>query len=458
MKFLIVDDEKLITDGLRVMLQKISQEDEIICTNSSVKAIEIFEKSSPDVIITDICMPNMNGLEILSTLRQKHKFKSIVISSYDEFDYIKTSIKLESTNYILKPIDQRELLNTIEKIKKNCLEEQLIESFYTKSSQPILFNNLMNRVLKKGLVNLQPEDLKRIKELFPTTVNYQFIYFKVGTQKKELFNQIVSFCETLPLSTRTVITENNDILTIFQKNELNRYQEKIEVLKKIRTPILLSPAFGFEQLSTVVTTTTKIQNNFEAANMSLSFISYQNEELKETDIQLFLGSEQEDKAEYTIFSLLYMLSEKILEHSHQLMLNETSQLIMTSELTTKSVLLKLLAVIEREKNMRISPVISKVLDMGKQKINIHYSLKELGEILNTNSAYLGQLFLKEIGISYTQYFQKKRMNLADVMIRQNELKIIDIAKSLGYEDISLFYRHYKKEYNRTPNKVRLDLK
>lgn len=457
MKILIVDDEKLITDGLKVMMQKISKEDDIICTNSSLKAIELFEKEIPDVVITDICMPNLDGLELLKTLRKKHKFKSIVISSYDEFDYIKTSIQLESTNYLLKPVDQEELLSTIEKIKKDRIEEQLIESFYTKSSQPILFNNLMTRLLKKGLANQREEDLNKIKELFPASINYQLIYFKVGTQKKEIFNQIVSFCETLPLSTKTVITENNDILTIFNKNELENYQDKIANLKKIKTHVLLSPEFDFDYLPTVVTMTNNLLTNFEEVNMTLPFISFQEEMLTKVDISLFLGEELDAKASYSSFTLLYILSQKLFKRNHQATLNETSQLILKSDLTSKKVLSNLISVLDKEKSISFSPVIYKVLEIGKQKINIHYSLKELGEMLNVNSAYLGQLFLKEVGTSYTQYFQKKRMELANKMIRQNELKIGDIAKNLGYEDISLFYRHYKKEYNQTPNKVRLEL-
>jgi two-component system response regulator YesN len=86
------------------------------------EGLEKIIEFSPDVVITDIKMPKMNGMEMLSKANSKVKFKSIILTSYMEFDFAKKAIELKAYGYLLKPIDE----NKIRELMKELHEEIFI--------------------------------------------------------------------------------------------------------------------------------------------------------------------------------------------------------------------------------------------------------------------------------------------------------------------------------------------
>ena len=134
-KLMFVDDEKLILDGLKYILDWNSMDLEIVHEAKNGRdALDKFKEEPVDIVITDINMPIMSGLTLINEIKKINKDVSfIVLSGYDEFSYAQKAISLGVENYILKPIDDMELEETIKKIckkkleseKNNNLEEQL---------------------------------------------------------------------------------------------------------------------------------------------------------------------------------------------------------------------------------------------------------------------------------------------------------------------------------------------
>ena len=91
---------------------------------NGVKALELIEKLQPDVVLTDIKMPYMDGLTLAERVRQKYpSMKIVIFSGYDDFEYAKQAIKLNVTEYILKPVNVEELTAILQKIKANLDQE-----------------------------------------------------------------------------------------------------------------------------------------------------------------------------------------------------------------------------------------------------------------------------------------------------------------------------------------------
>jgi two-component system response regulator YesN len=112
---LIIDDEKLICEKLKTILDwgKYGFE-KILCTCDSLQAIDLIDSNSPDMIITDISMPEKNGLEIIEYVRSKEINSCIVlISAYDEFKYAQRAIELGVQAYLLKPVTPQLLMEKI---------------------------------------------------------------------------------------------------------------------------------------------------------------------------------------------------------------------------------------------------------------------------------------------------------------------------------------------------------
>ena len=104
-KILIVEDELLVRKALRYIIEQEGDEFEIIgeVTNGE-EALDFLEQSLPHMMICDIMMPRMNGLELLHTVNLKYpEVSTIILSGYQDFEYVKSAFKYGVFDYILKP-------------------------------------------------------------------------------------------------------------------------------------------------------------------------------------------------------------------------------------------------------------------------------------------------------------------------------------------------------------------
>jgi two-component system response regulator YesN len=124
-KILIVDDEPIVREGIRERIQWAKHGYECIgaCENGR-EALEVMAQERPDVVLTDICMPYMDGLELSRQIVEKYpKTRIIILTGFDDFDYAQQAVKLQVTDFILKPITSAELRELLDKIKLEMDEE-----------------------------------------------------------------------------------------------------------------------------------------------------------------------------------------------------------------------------------------------------------------------------------------------------------------------------------------------
>ena len=121
MKILIVDDEKIILEKLKMYISQIFTEKENIFTSdNAAKALEIISSQQPDIILTDIRMPGKDGLYISSFVHNNFQDKIVIlITGFSDFKYAQTAIKNHVFDYILKPVDE------------NVLKESVLKAIHT---------------------------------------------------------------------------------------------------------------------------------------------------------------------------------------------------------------------------------------------------------------------------------------------------------------------------------------
>ena len=114
-KVLLVDDEEEAIEAIRLKLEWETLGFEVIgSANNGVKALELVERLQPDVVITDIKMPYMDGLELARALNEDYQNIHIIIfTGFDEFEYAKEAIKIGISDYLLKPVTSVSLLDTL---------------------------------------------------------------------------------------------------------------------------------------------------------------------------------------------------------------------------------------------------------------------------------------------------------------------------------------------------------
>ncbi|MEO6302262.1 MAG: LytTR family DNA-binding domain-containing protein [Bacteroidia bacterium] len=118
---IIVDDEINGLRSLQILLEEFNDEIKIVnLTNNAFEAVDMINNFRPDVVFMDISMPQLNGFEVLERLEFKN-FYLVFTTAHKKFAL--TAIKYGATDYILKPIDKKELANAIEKIKFKIKEQ-----------------------------------------------------------------------------------------------------------------------------------------------------------------------------------------------------------------------------------------------------------------------------------------------------------------------------------------------
>ncbi|WP_313893452.1 response regulator [Psychrobacillus sp.] len=128
MKLLIVDDEPIEREGMQAILQKAFPELTIYQEKNGKMAIEIADRIKPDVILMDIMMPGMTGLEAIEKIQEKHAtIKFVMVTAFDMFDYARQAIKLGVKDYLLKPSKASEIVETVGKVLEECRQDRETE-------------------------------------------------------------------------------------------------------------------------------------------------------------------------------------------------------------------------------------------------------------------------------------------------------------------------------------------
>ena len=119
LKVVIVEDEEIIRKGLTFALNWLDMGCIIVGTaKDGAEGLETIRREQPDIVLTDIKMPKMNGLKMIETAIKDQQFYSLVLTSYSEFELARQAIHMGVTDYLLKPVDEYE---KIEKISQDRL-------------------------------------------------------------------------------------------------------------------------------------------------------------------------------------------------------------------------------------------------------------------------------------------------------------------------------------------------
>ncbi|WP_303970657.1 response regulator, partial [Faecalicoccus pleomorphus] len=115
-RVVVIEDEEAIRKGI-IMSIDFSALNCILIgeAGNGVEGIKLIQEKKPDIVITDVTMPLMSGIEMIEQTLE-YNYTSIIISGYDEFSYAKKAIKLGVCDYLMKPIDKEELNNVIQSI------------------------------------------------------------------------------------------------------------------------------------------------------------------------------------------------------------------------------------------------------------------------------------------------------------------------------------------------------
>ena len=489
---MVVDDEKLICEGLKKMIEhlNISEVKDVLTSSSSLNAIELAKKNRPDIVITDICMPDIDGLELIEKLKViLPRATFIVLSGFDQFSYVKRAFKLGSIDYLLKPAGINEIeeviIKAIDKIAEQLEDTKLDEKYSGMVSEKIL-NSIF---IDQEITPVQIEEIFINSNIHFKYINFSvsIIYISNNYILDKLINKDIDQLQSIKNVEVTIVRKgSNRIICIYNFQEEKYYSAITESLQTLmdefknqnmKTQIVLSDIrksyFYLNEQYILATKGFNYKIFYPQQVILMNQIrensprsSLTDEVLK--DLRQFIKERKIDKISYLID--LYFVRERLIGLNigvvenmfHSFLLNiayiyEGQYLLRKfsdfESLADLRIYLKHVAfniidyIREFEKSENIIEIAKRYIQQNYHK---NISLAEVSNIVSMNYSYFSKFFKKETGLSYVEYLTKIRMEEAKRLLGDPTNKVYEVSIKVGYENSKYFTRTFKNYFGASP--------
>jgi two-component system response regulator YesN len=500
MKILIVEDEFNAREGLAAIIQRMCPQHEI-CGKASngEEGLQLALKQEPDLIFVDIELPKMNGLEMIEKLREQHlQSVFVILSGYAEFKYAQKAIQYGVSEYLLKPISYDKLIHVIENI------EQLGRS-PTKSKKRIIPKNELLKTILSGLNNSRKAIEILGKTLVPKNLYLLNIYFRreydikklqicfqTYSRNQKLENAVIittfpknrfmvvlinskigkeEMIHTLNFNLISILRQNgfsDSTLSLFPVNSLDALVGKLNSIQQLNEWGL---SLGNKQVL-LLDKIPKVKWNFKKENnyirqidmKALSIVKRgKPEKLKELNRNLlkFLTNEICPPKEFRNICTQYALSILVCYREFNVDTIEKVQEIKLFEAIRNSCtqnemldcldqLILLYHTILPDQTYANSILVKKTIDYIAHYYAEKVSLEEIAKKLKVTPEYISHLFTKNVGISFSDYLKKYRINMAKKIMQTSNFKMYQIGEKIGYKDPKYFNKVFKEVTGMSP--------
>lgn len=519
-KVMIIDDEPFIREGLKVIIdwQKYGFQ---VCeeAGNGRQALEKLKKQDIGLIIADIRMPEMNGLELIEYVRKHYtkKIYFIILSGYNDFEYAKQAISNDVSDYLLKPIQAEELIRSIEKIKAFIHEEQNKEQAYQKLMEGRIKSVLQSIVLGKA----SEQSIEATQEQLGSKKLYRYCLIRMkqkdnatklsakgkneGSKRVEkAFQNNFPKTDFYLLEYQSINDETLEVgvvLVNIRENNLDFY-----AIDRIHLELKNDPVFQYhyfigiqveslEKLSLSYKTAIKASVNLVLGEVQPDICSYEKQNRKTSkryavpyksilSLQEAVKENRKDELKQIIQSIFKDFEEHLLEidliqtNIRYILYNIVD--IAKTSLPESEEIDTLLSpkIIEKIayqadinkcteeiisfsdyyyqlKHYASTVTLSKIITEIDQNYMNNISLLDLSKKYFMNNVYLGQRFKKEKGMTFKEYLNKIRIDKAAEILLHSNERIYSIAEMVGFQTPDYFINKFVQLKGTTPHQYRM---
>lgn len=489
-KVILVEDMDLIRRDIREMIDWNRYGFELVGeARNGEQGLELYQKTHPDIVITDIKMPLLNGLEMIrSILALNPETQFILLTAYEEFDYAKQAIQFGIHSYLLKhELEENILLTELEKLRNQIRyhkkatalnnEESICSYLLAAPQQSVLLPPLFSSwkephacvlahfsetPLKEELLSLSSQlpsfsfDSCRLSErlyvfflLLPTNSSQAQETLLVFSQELlEQLSCLSSVSGNIALAVVSPQTRQESMRAMFQKSQQLLHFQVFFPENCILESSLFHPVFSsfknFAQKQLERLCLDLEQQNFSSARRKIpefeSTLSklrdlafYEQSIRRITDILIHMQNPTLPLPMIHKLSLLSgtAVSQKVCQVCH--LLSDILECIQNTLLPT------------------YSKKVEDVIRFVKKHYAEDITLQMLADELNISPLYISQLFKKEVGVNLTNYITKYRISIAASLLQSGNYKIYEVSEMVGYQTVQYFSNSFKKETGKTPS-------
>ncbi|QGQ95123.1 response regulator [Paenibacillus psychroresistens] len=390
---LIVEDETLIRLGMKVMLDWTELGVKLIGEAANgQEAMEWVESCHIDIIITDIRMPIMDGIQLIRLCKERYpNIGFIILSSYDDFQYAKEAIQLGVSDYILKPtMSIAEIKASIDKIMKSIPVGDSIQLSdnhgISQMQQELLKEHVIDNALMQDTWDLREEE----ESLFGFP-------FWVDTTRAA----VIALKET---NTLTIINNSSSVKTLFTLAKDHKGTDKMEVVAFRGGLILIFMQQGYSE-----------DTSFSVLREELAW-----------NIKQSLGME------------LYWDEQQNLKNWKQ----------------TRRAINEMILNLKLVHNDGISEMVQKSLEFMATHFQDAIGLKQVADLVGVTPSYFSRLFKQNTGESFIRHMSNLRFDLAKELLLNGNKTAAAVGKAVGYPNPRYFTKWFKVMTGMTPSEYR----
>ncbi len=513
-RYIVVDDEPLIRKGTIKKLESIK--DQVSCVGEAAdgeEGLSLVEQENPDLVITDMNMPNMGGEVFLGELHKRYpNIPIIVISGYKDFDYAKQAIAVNASGYILKPFSKNDIcdavLKTIETLKNSLQTKEQLSIL--EEGQDYLKYDYDLHMLKSLILGYQPYvesfSSERLKQLMNTR-HMVLITLYSGTPINPISvdqyireNDISDSVLYLP----HLHNPNIGILLLFFHEDHPVFLEKY--IKQIYSTII--QFFSEEEktlslgISSTKTSTSELHGAYQESVQALNTCTMADKETMyyyrknfnpPTQINWPLAEEFFFRLEASeanlipglidnLFMYIKEIDELTLEDMkyYSLHLIQQVRLILNNYIHVNMVgqsnnidnifqsifsfhelkaclttlFINISKALEHSTVYASDDVISKIQIYVNRNYYNELNLEFISSLFYINRSYLSHLYKEKTGENFIDYVTKIRIEKAKELLIDTDKKMYQISKAVGYDNFKYFFRVFKKMTKVTPEEYR----
>mgnify|MGYP001171376571 FL=1 len=492
LKMLIVDDEPLICQGLAKTIPWQEVGIEVVDTAiNGKKALEIMERETVDIVITDVNMPELDGIQLSRAIAERFSSVSIImISGYDEFDYALQALRIGVEDYLLKPVDIDELMKLVNKVKMEMEEEKRNKE--TKD-EAILRNYFSQQIFHLPNSSNLPEHIKIDSYAYRLLLMEKRNYYK-SEQPIKLYKEWKPMIDPMDVSSISIEIHENQLLLIVYNQEgissesLDCLSSELIASNEISL-VISSEHHDLSHFATVYQELNQRLNFYRGMDKQLvleseqlpSVPEYQLDKRQVNDLMDMVFQQRKQPVEKIVnkwftdfqeFSLpLSRIKGQCLLILHSI--KETGQDSIFEEIDFN---------LDEEIDLRIynSPDVlrellladlNNMMDYVGRSTNSHWIIQQAKQYMEKNYQkdikavkiaeahyitpnYFSMLFKQETGCNFSEYLNRIRINKAKELLCETSNKVFEIAEYVGYREYKYFVQVFKNFTGTTPTQFR----
>lgn len=486
-KLLIVDDEQWILDGLRRQLDWNSLDIEIVCeAQNGADAIEKHEIYKPELILTDIRMPVMDGLQLAQYVQERlPECAVIIMSGYADFEYAQRALKYGVTSFISKPVDRIELKEAVTKACNTISQRKTLHAldFSSKFSSESL--HIWKHFKQEGNLPIDGRAfvIEVSKELSTGELKYLLRFLKnrcidimqmsysdvifVGICTKQHAGEPLSLKACIESMMKGIRVSYNAVISVPLKEQHNieHYtQHLMLVINSIRglkdNVVILEEEFKIKQNLVSIP-----YNEVECLLKSIDNSDSSAAEKSLDVIHPFFMDSLNYEHGLLLQRLLSGLDALLRKHGIgvEQVFSDNIHFIsrLGADMSRENEYQVLCKGIEKSiaylRDQRICDS-GKVVKAIQEYIDEHYndelSLGMLSNKFFIASTYLSREFKKNTGTNLNRYIRQKRLFHAAELLCNTDLKTTEVSVRVGYDNPDYFMKLFREEYSMTPSAYR----